>query len=360
MKPTIHSRSSGQRVSKSGPKSSSKSKPSKKLHKRHKLPSSLYSAESDDDEEIEDEGLQSRKGLSKVSFDVLAKVQDEYEEKYGASKSKGSDDESDDGAPEEEGYSNAQGGSDDDDDDDDLPPEESTLGVSSGPSLAAKRQAREEERKKLKRAHKHAPSEVSIKKRVSVVRDIPGLEPLYKAQAEDIRFDTVFGKADLQQARKNYAFLDDYRKDEISKLKGVLREAKMAEKANEAKRKKKKQGSDDEEGEDEDEEDDGYELPTMGERQKENVKRQIQSLEGQLVTMKRRDFENEVVSKYNKQVKDGARDGPKFLKRSDKRKLVLAEQFKSMRKKDVTKSLERKRKKNLAKERQYMPMERRG
>lgn len=61
--------------------------------------------------------------------------------------------------------------------------------------------------------------------------------------------------------------------------------------------------------------------------------------------MKRRDFENEVVSKYNKQVKDGARDGPKFLKRSDKRKLVLAEQFKSMRKKDVTKSLERKRKK---------------
>lgn len=101
-----------------------------------------------------------------------------------------------------------------------------------------------------------------------MVRDIPGLEPLYKAQAEDIRFDTVFGKADLQQARKNYAFLDDYRKDEISKLKGVLREAKMAEKANEAKRKKKKQGSDDEEGEDEDEEDDGYELPTMGERQR--------------------------------------------------------------------------------------------
>lgn len=361
----------------------------KKGHiKRHKLPSSLYNDEQEQDyqeeqddyeqDEYEEEGgrrekfkerqdvqEQARKrGISKVSFDVLSKVQDEYEEKYKSKR--GREEDSDDEGPEESGFKRANNN----DSEDDGPPEESGFSSKSAStsrgfgadkdepkSLKQIRLEREAERQKLKRAHKHAPSESTFKRRVGVIRDIPGLEPIRKAQTEDIRFDTVYGKADLEKARKNYEFLDEYRKDEIKELKNVLRDAKRAEKMNQQRAKRAEDGDDDDHEDDDDEE---YNLPTMTEWQKEDIKRKIQSLEGQLVTMKRRDFENEVVKKYQQDVKTGARDGPKFLKRSDKRKLVLAEQFKTMKKKDVSKSLERKRKRNLAKERKTMPTERRG
>lgn len=317
--------------------------------KRHKLPSSLYNEEDEEEENKiqlsegngEEEELMRKREVSKVSFDVLSKVQNEYEDKYGSKSGNDSDE-----GPEEEGYNQS---------DSDEGPEESSSRPfereqeSETKSLRQIRQDRDLERQKLKRSHKHAPSESTFKRRVGVIRDIPGLEPIRKAKTEDIRFDTVFGPADLERARKNYEFLDEYRKDEISSLRNVLREAKRAEKMN-----KKRE----EEGNEQDEEE--YDLPTMSERQKDNIKRKIQSLEGQLTTLKRRDFENEVVKKYQKEVKEGVRQGPKFLKRSDKRKLVLAEQYKTMKKKDVSKSLERKRKRNLAKERKTMPTERRG
>ncbi|VVT57632.1 uncharacterized protein SAPINGB_P005792 [Magnusiomyces paraingens] len=286
-----------------------------KKHKVRKLPSSLY-----DQDEYEDDGV------SGIEFGTLAKAQHEMESKYG------NDEDSDDEAPSEDGVSG--NGDDDDDDNED----------------GRKKWKPQGKDPKHKRANKHAPSETSVRKRVSVVRDIPGLDPVRKGagESEDIRFDTALGRADLTIARKNYAFLDKYREDEVAALKEALREAEAAERAN---AKHEADGEDDE---------DYVRLPTLREREKRELKRKIQSLEGTLRTMKARDFETSVVSKYKNEVKSGARQGPLHLKRSDTRKLVLAEKYKVMKKKDIDRAVERKRKRNTARERKLMPEVRRG
>lgn len=163
---------------------------------------------------------------------------------------------------------------------------------------------------------------------MSWIRDIPGLPSgsSHKKQGglyQDIRFDTAYGKADLQQARKNYAFLNDYRATELDDMKGQLQ----------------------------------HHLGLSG-NDKNKLQKQIQSMESRMKTLQNRDFEAQVLARYKQSVKTGETKGPLHLKRSDKRKLVLSEKFKVMKKKDVEKAMERKRKKNTAKERKLMPTER--
>lgn len=273
--------------------------------------------------------------MAGVAFGALARAQDEMEEKYAG-------DSDDDEAPSEDGV----GASDNEE------PERSAYGDRRrGGDDDDNGRAQYKKYEKVRRANKHAPAESSTRKRVSVVRDIPGLEPVRRAgavgDADDVRFDTALGAADLSQARKNYAFLDEYRRDEVAALKEVLREAEAAERANQ----RAESGGGD---------DDRVTLPTLSEYKKRDLKRKIQSLEGQLRTMKARDFETGVVARYKHEVKSGAREGPLHLKRSDKRKLVLAEKYKVMKRKDVDKAVERKRKRNTARERKLMPSERRG
>jgi ribosomal RNA-processing protein 36 len=195
-----------------------------------------------------------------------------------------------------------QSGSEDEmlDSDSDGPPEEET----SGPH---------------KRRSKHAPAEASSKRPVSWIRDVPGLDKkktdtLYR----DIRFDAAYGKADLARTRKDYAFLNEYREKEIEEM------TKLAEKTKD-----------------------------LDERAK--LRTAIQAQQSRLKTMKDRDFEHEVLSKHKKE----NRNSNYFLKRSDKRNLVLKEKFKTMKKKDVDRVIERRRKKNASKERKQMPLERR-
>lgn len=174
-----------------------------------------------------------------------------------------------------------------------------------------------EESSSVKKKHKHAPREMSSKKKVSVIREIPGLAKTPKTTSlyRDIRFDPAYGKADLQSTRKKYAFLDDYRQAEITELKEMLK------------------GCTDND-------------------QRLEIKQMIQGLESRLLTMANRDFEAKVLSQ--------APSNGKYLKRSEKKKLVLAEKFKTMKRKDVERAIERRRKKNAAKERKNMPMERRS
>ena len=235
--------------------------------------------------------------MSSISFGALSKAQHDLE-----LESASSNDDSDS----------------DNSDSDDGPPEESRSSSSSRSN------------NKYKRHNKHAPAESSSKKPVSWIRDIPGLSSkasnfgggssgLYK----DIRFDTAYGKADLQRARKNYAFLNEYRESELEDMRGQLKNH-----------------------------------IGLGENDKHKLQKSIQSLESRMKTLKDRDFEANVLSQYKQSVKTGEKKGPLHLKRSDKRKLVLSEKFKVMKKKDVEKALERKRKKNTAKERRLMPTER--
>lgn len=193
---------------------------------------------------------------------------------------------------------------DDDLSDDDAPPEESS-------SLDKKKR------------HKHAPTTASAKKRVTRVRPIHGLEinPKYNQLNlyQDIRFDTTYGKADMIQARKNYAFLDDYRREEISKMKEMLRNPDMLEI-----------------------------------RDRSALEYKVQLLQSRLDTLSNKDRERQVLADHKKlqmtNYKLGNLNKPYFLKKSDKRKLLQVAKFELMSLRQREKVVERKRKRKLGQE----------
>ncbi|KAK6897488.1 rRNA biogenesis protein RRP36 [Candida tropicalis] len=233
--------------------------------------------------------------LSSISFGALNRAQAKLSKR-----------DSDDDDEEEEEESADDGFFEDSDSDG--PPEESS---------SSNRHGNNDKKKK----NKHAPSESSSKRPVSRIRDIPGL-PSRREQTlhTDIRFDAAYGKADLRKIRKDYAFLDDYRKQEISNMEGILRD-------------KKNRLNDDE---------------------REEIKLQLQSLKSRMDTLKNRDLEESILKNYKKQQMDDFKSGkvnkPYFLKRSDKRKVLQKAKFDSMKPKQREKAMERKRKKRLGKE----------
>lgn len=225
---------------------------------------------------------------------------------------------------------------DDSDSDSDSGPEESSGGYERGSSSykgkgnnqgnKGKGQGKEEEgpKKRLK----HAPSEASSKRRVSAIRPIPGLT-MTKSGADsasrdsrlyrDIRFDATYGKANEDRVREDYAFLDDYRREEIAELQAKLKKTEES-------------------------------------YVRSQIQTQIQSLQSKLKTLEKRDFRKKVLNDHRQQQREQAKDGknPYYLKRSDQRKLVLTEQFKTMKKKDIDRAIERRRKKITGKEKKDM------
>ncbi|ANB14798.1 Rrp36p [Sugiyamaella lignohabitans] len=224
--------------------------------------------------------------IKSLSFGALSKAQKSLEEEQRRY----------DSEEDEQGNS---------DSDSDGPPEESSASSSGS----------------HKRRSKHAPAESSFKKPVSWIREVPGLvnKKTSSSLYRDIRFDPAYGKSDLQETRKNYAFLNEYREKELQDMKKMVK-------------------------------------TTKDENEKSKLKTAIQALESRLKTFKDRDFEREVIAKHTKE----ARKNNYHLKKSELKKLVLTEKFKTMKKKDVNHALERRRKKNTAKERKQMPLQRRA
>jgi len=175
-----------------------------------------------------------------------------------------------------------------------------------------------------KKKSKHAPTESSSKAPVSRVREIEGLGSKYKDNSlyRDIRFDAAYGKADLGAIRKNYAFLDEYREQELSQMKLMLKDKKAAS--------------------------------LLSNREREDIEYKVQSLKSRLDTMKNRDLETKILSDHKKEqlkkFKDGSQTNPYFLKKSDKRKLIQKAKFDTMRSSQREKVMERKRKRRLGKE----------
>lgn len=213
----------------------------------------------------------------------------------------------------------------DNDSDSDSGPEESSGGYERG---GYKGKGKKPEDEGPKKRLKHAPSEASSKKRVSVIRPIPGLT-MTKSGADsasrdsrlyrDIRFDSTYGKPNEDRVREDYAFLDEYRKEEIAELTAQLKKTDESWK-------------------------------------RSQIQTQIQSLQSKLKTLEKRDFRKKVLNDHRQQQRDQAKDGknPYYLKRSDQRKLVLTEQFKTMKKKDIDRAIERRRKKVTGKEKKDM------
>ncbi|OJZ86167.1 hypothetical protein ASPFODRAFT_33752 [Aspergillus luchuensis CBS 106.47] len=182
---------------------------------------------------------------------------------------------------------------------------------------------------KHSRSSKHAPAVQSSKHAVSRKRTI--IEPPSVPKSRDPRFDpTVLsqgGRGNPQAASNAYAFLDEYRRDELRQLKEQYAKTKNQE-------------------------------------QKEALKRTIRSTQDRLRAIENRKREKEVLAEHKKKekqlIREGKKSNPYFLKKSDLKKQVLLKKYENMNSKDRTKALERKRKKTAAKERKEMPMERRA
>lgn len=235
---------------------------------------------------------------SKISFGTLAKAQAKLSQS-GRRKKKG-DSSDNDGAEEEE--------------------------------IEAPR-SRDQAPKKEKppaRSSKHAPQEVSSKRPVSRKREII---PVKKIQYRDPRFDpavtgkSVKTKADEDHVRRAYAFLDEYREDELRKLKGAIKKAKTP-------------------------------------AEKEQLQRAYMSMESRKKARERKDKERALVEEHRRREKELVREGvksrPFYLKKAEQKKQLLTEQFSALSEKQREKAIEKKRKKIAGKEKKAMPMERRA
>lgn len=180
------------------------------------------------------------------------------------------------------------------------------------------------------RSSKHAPMEVSSKRYVGRRREII---PVKKTEARDPRFDPLVtgrsgsgAQADEDHARKAYAFLDEYRDDEMRQLKAAVRKAKTP-------------------------------------AEKEKLQRALMSMESRKRARERKDKERAVVDEHRRKEKELVREGKKakpfYLKKSEQKKQLLVDQFEGLSEKQREKAIEKKRKKIAGKEKKAMPMERR-
>ncbi|TKW59214.1 rRNA biogenesis protein RRP36 [Colletotrichum tanaceti] len=254
----------------------------------------LSEGEGDDDDEVardneDNESAESpppkksKIDISAVSFGALAKAQASMpasnKRRKGGAETSGSESESDSG------------------------PEEVSRKPKYGANLA-------------KRTSKHAPMEQSSNKPVSRRREVIVVP---KMEVRDPRFDPLSGPVDEAKARKAYAFLDDYRKDEIRELRGEIKKTKDAGK-------------------------------------KEEMKRLLLSMESKIKTRERKQREADVISEHKRKEKELVKQGkqPFYLKKSEQKKRFLMDQFAGMKKKQVDRTIERKRKKVVGRERKEL------
>ncbi|KAF2755184.1 DUF947-domain-containing protein [Pseudovirgaria hyperparasitica] len=173
-----------------------------------------------------------------------------------------------------------------------------------------------------KRSSKHAPAIQSSKKPVTRRRTV--LET-HKRVSRDPRFDPLSGppKSSDSLSRK-YAFLKDYRADEIAELKNAQKKSKDA-------------------------------------TYKEDLKKQITSMENRAKAQAAKDKEQEVKREHRKKEKEAIEHGKKpfYLKRSEIKQQALVEKYNSMNAKSRDKLMQRRRKKLAGKEKKQMPRARR-
>ena len=186
---------------------------------------------------------------------------------------------------------------------------------------ALERKAGKKDDRDFNRQSKHAPAEISSKKAVSRKRSVV---PIHKINVRDPRFELTAGKVNENQIKKNYAFLSEYRDSEIAELKAGIRKTKDL-------------------------------------KAKATMEVALKSMESRKRTDQLSEQRQGVVREFRKEEGKKVKEGKKpfFLKNSEIKKRALEERFKAMKSRDRTKAIERRRKKNTAKERKEMPLERR-
>ena len=158
--------------------------------------------------------------------------------------------------------------------------------------------------------------EMSSKRPVSRKRDIISDT---RPKPRDPRFDPLSGPLNERGFKKAYAFLDTYRDDEIKQLRADIKKSKSSD-------------------------------------AKEDLKRQLKSLEGKRETERKRAEEERVLEEHKKKEKELVKQGkqPFYLKKAEQKKRLLAERFKGMSKGQVEKAIVRKRKKEATRDRREL------
>lgn len=124
---------------------------------------------------------------------------------------------------------------------------------------------------------------------------------------------------DEAKARKAYAFLDEYRDSEMAELRVQIKKTKDAV-------------------------------------QKEDLKRQLLSMESKKKARAKKDEEERIIEEHRAKEKELVAQGktPFYLKKSEQKKQVLTDRFAAMSKGQVDRAIERKRKKVAGKEKKEL------
>jgi len=171
------------------------------------------------------------------------------------------------------------------------------------------------------RSSKHAPMEQSSKYPVTRKRQVIHVP---KRVNQDPRFVLPESSYHPDKSGKNYAFLWDYRKEEIKELRAALKQKHTEE-------------------------------------EELNLRRKLNSMENQVKAKEAKEREQEVRRRHRKEEKGRIEGGKKpfYLKKKDVRETAVAERFSALKKKDQTKTIERRRRKEGQKEKRKMPRARR-
>ncbi|XP_058781768.1 uncharacterized protein LOC131655995 [Vicia villosa] len=180
------------------------------------------------------------------------------------------------------------------------------------------------EAKKLKRANKNRPMEASSKKPVPAFRDVIQAP---KKVVRDPRFESLCGTLDPDGFRKRYNFL--YEKDlpaERQALKMEMKKQKDPER-------------------------------------KSEIEERILWVDKQLKSDSSKNVETNILAKHKKKEREAAKQGkrPFYLKKSEIRKQRLIEKYEDLKTSGKLESyIEKKRKRNAAKDHKLMPYRRFG
>ncbi|XP_067254707.1 ribosomal RNA processing protein 36 homolog [Chanodichthys erythropterus] len=170
----------------------------------------------------------------------------------------------------------------------------------------------------MKRLNKHRPQEISAKKPVPFLRKVV---PVKKRISRDPRFDDLSGEYKPEIFNKTYKFINDLREKEAQIVRKNLKKAKSQTK-------------------------------------KEELKALLKRMENQQRERQRQEQEREKELKYKRKQRELVGQGhkPFYLKKSDMKKLELAEKYSELKKSGKLENfLSKKRKRNATKDRKNLP-----
>ncbi|XP_076156120.1 ribosomal RNA processing protein 36 homolog [Alosa pseudoharengus] len=170
----------------------------------------------------------------------------------------------------------------------------------------------------MKRLNKHKPQEISSKQRVPFLRKVV---PVKKVISRDPRFDDLSGEYKPEIFTETYKFINDIQDREKLMVKKKLKKIKSEDKKAELK----------------------FLMKRMENQERERKRREQQR-------------EKELLFKRNQRELVGQGHRPFFLKKSDKKKLELAEKYKDLKRSGKLENfIAKKRKRNATKDRRRLP-----